>query len=96
MGIAGRPGICMPGYEEVADHRTSGARCITAYIETNLTRAGCLLWFGGVALLLAAWWLFEFVLDWRVNTFRFIVGGGLALIGGGTLLLNRLGIDTTK
>jgi len=65
-------------------------------MESNLTKAGWLLLIVSLILLGAAWYVAKFVIGWQGSTPGFIIGGGIALIGGGAALLSKLDIDIMK
>lgn len=65
-------------------------------MSSNLTIAGWLLLIGSLVLLCGGWYAAKFVLNLQFSTPAFIIGGGVALVGGGGWLLDRLGIEVTK
>ena len=65
-------------------------------MESNLTKAGWLLLIVSLILLAGGWYFAKFIIGWQFNTVGFIVGGGVALIGGGAALLAKLDIEIMK
>jgi hypothetical protein len=65
-------------------------------MSSNLTLAGWLLLIVSIVVLGAAWYVAKFVIGWQGSTTNFIIGGGVALVGGGAALLNKLDIDIMK
>lgn len=65
-------------------------------MSSNLTIAGWLLLTGSLVLLCSTWYLAKFVLGLHFSTPEFIIGGGVALYGGGAWVLDRLGIEITN
>ena len=65
-------------------------------MQSNLTFAGWLLLIVSIILLGVSWYVVEIVLGFRVNKIGYFVGGGVTLIGGGAVLLDKLGYDIVK
>ncbi|MEM6391632.1 MAG: hypothetical protein AAF797_02545 [Planctomycetota bacterium] len=65
-------------------------------MNSNLTAAGWALLLTTLIVICGGWYLATFVFEIGVNAFGFFVGGGTGLVGGGAVLLNRMGIDIIK
>ena len=70
--------------------------CYGLAMQSNLTLAGWLLLIVSIVVLGAAWYLAKFIVGWEGSTPGFIIGGGVALVGGGAALLSKCGIDIIK